>query len=75
MKPIVMVFICFLIGVSLPACARPPEVIEVTREVIQTALPQEGVPVVSCDLILRATEVMCIAGTPEAVESTPAPTF
>lgn len=69
-----LVCLLFVTGV---ACAEPlEEVVEVTREVVvlETAPPQEGVPVVSRDLFLRATEVVVtriVEETPEAVAGTP----
>lgn len=66
--------VCFLFGVGA-ACSVPSEVVEITREVVivETAPPQEGVPVVSRDLFLRATEVTRIVETPEAGAATPTP--
>lgn len=72
---ICLVCLLFVVGT---ACAKPLEEVEVTREVIvlETALPQEGVPVVSRDLFLRATEMVVtriVEETPEAVVGTPTP--
>ncbi|MCA9953848.1 MAG: leucine-rich repeat domain-containing protein [Anaerolineales bacterium] len=60
------------------ACAELPADEEVTRGVVvvETAVPQEGTPVVLQDLFLRATEEVVtevVEVTPEAVPGTPAP--
>jgi peptide/nickel transport system substrate-binding protein len=65
-----------LLSVIGAACAEPVVEVEVTREVVvvETAVPQEGEPVVSRDLFLRTEVVVTeIVGTPEAVEETPGP--
>ncbi|MBK8900205.1 MAG: hypothetical protein IPM53_03390 [Anaerolineaceae bacterium] len=67
-----------LLSVIGAACTEPVVEVEVTREVVvvETAVAQEGVPVVSRDLFLRATEVVVtevVEETPEAVLGTPAP--
>ncbi len=78
---ICLVCLLFVVGT---ACAKPLEEGEVTREVVvlETAPPEvgtravEGVPVVSRDLFLRATEMVVTRiaeETPEAVAVTPAP--
>jgi peptide/nickel transport system substrate-binding protein len=66
--------VCLLFAVGA-ACAEPLEEVAVTREVVvfETAPPQEGVPVVSRDLFLRATEVTRTVETLEAVVGTPTP--
>ena len=73
-----MLLLGIMTGFTLAACAEPPEEVEVTREVVvvETAVPQEGVPVVSRDLFLRVTEAVVtriIEETPEAVAGTPTP--
>ncbi len=70
-------WVCLLLVVGI-ACAKPPEVVEITREVVvlETAPSQEAELVVSRDLFLRATEVIVtwiIEETPEAVAETPTP--
>lgn len=60
-----------LIGLNMAACVEPPEVVEIACEVVtvETAPPQEGVPVASLDLFLRATEVVVTRVVEETVEA------